>query len=89
MFFTTGRKTVKHELIKLIFNEYLRRTAFKKTKVGLLKKPSELRTLCCDIACIVVYRSYDSQPDIWASSREGSYLFERLKNLLSNNEVNL
>lgn len=57
--FTMGRKTVRHELIKLFFNKFISITAFRKRKAGLLKKPSKLTTLCGDISCTIVYRSYD------------------------------
>jgi hypothetical protein len=47
-----GRKKVKHD--QMISNEYLRRTTFRKRKAGLLKKLSELTTLC-GIICMCYY----------------------------------
>jgi hypothetical protein len=73
-----GRKKVKHELIS---NEYVRRTTFRKRKAGLLKKLSELTTLCGIMACGIIYSSYDPQPDVWPCPQEACRMLERFKNL--------
>ncbi|GLT32846.1 hypothetical protein SLA2020_074820 [Shorea laevis] len=73
-----GRKKVKHELIS---NESIRKVTFRKRKAGMLKKLSELTTLCGVPACAVVFSTYDAQPDIWPSPQEACDLLERFKNL--------
>ncbi|GMY29450.1 agamous-like MADS-box protein AGL80 [Fagus crenata] len=73
-----GRKKVKHELIS---NEYVRRTTFKKRKARLLKKLSELTTLCGIMTCGIIYSSYDPQPDVWPCPQEACRMLERFKNL--------
>ncbi|KAG8363973.1 hypothetical protein BUALT_Bualt19G0078100 [Buddleja alternifolia] len=56
------RKKVK---LAFITNDSSRKATFKKRKKGLMKKVSELSTLCGVDACAVIYNHYDSQPDIW------------------------
>ncbi|KAF8038597.1 hypothetical protein BT93_B1201 [Corymbia citriodora subsp. variegata] len=60
------RRKVKLEYIA---NDSSRRAAFKKRKKGLMKKVSELSTLCGINACAIVYGPYDRQPDLWPPSR--------------------
>ncbi|XP_030457437.1 agamous-like MADS-box protein AGL80 [Syzygium oleosum] len=60
------RRKVKLEYIT---NDSSRRAAFKKRKKGLMKKVSELSTLCGINACAIVYGPYDRQPDLWPPSR--------------------
>ncbi|XP_021912470.1 agamous-like MADS-box protein AGL80 [Carica papaya] len=63
------RKKVK---LAYITNNSARKATFKKRKKGLMKKMSELSTLC-DVkvplhkACTIIYSPYDSQPDVWPS----------------------
>ncbi|KAF9669796.1 hypothetical protein SADUNF_Sadunf13G0001700 [Salix dunnii] len=58
------RKKVK---LAYIFNDSARKATFKKRKKGLMKKVSELSTLCGVDACAIVYSPYDSQPEVWPS----------------------
>ncbi|KAK0592331.1 hypothetical protein LWI29_017361 [Acer saccharum] len=58
------RKKVK---LFYIANDSARKATFKKRKKGLLKKVSELSTLCGIDACAIVYSPYDNQPDVWPS----------------------
>ncbi|KAK1570521.1 hypothetical protein Q3G72_003062 [Acer saccharum] len=58
------RKKVK---LCYIVNDSARKATFKKRKKGLLKKVSELSTLCGIDACAIVYSPYDNQPDVWPS----------------------
>ncbi|KAB5529092.1 hypothetical protein DKX38_019173 [Salix brachista] len=58
------RKKVK---LAYIYNDSARRATYKKRKKGLMKKVSELSTLCGVDACAIVYSPYDSQPEVWPS----------------------
>ncbi|KAL1189846.1 MADS-box transcription factor PHERES 2 [Cardamine amara subsp. amara] len=61
------RRKMKWSFIQ---NERSRKSTFKKRKKGLLKKLTELVTLCDIKACAVIYNSYDSNPETWPS-KEG------------------
>ncbi|CAK7340419.1 unnamed protein product [Dovyalis caffra] len=58
------RKKVK---LAYISNDSARKATFKKRKKGLMKKVSELSTLCGIDACAIVYSPYESQPEVWPS----------------------
>ncbi|XP_057951049.1 agamous-like MADS-box protein AGL80 [Malania oleifera] len=58
------RKKVK---LAYITNDSARKATFKKRKKGLMKKVSELSTLCGIDACAIIYSPYDSQPEVWPS----------------------
>ncbi|XP_010271057.1 PREDICTED: agamous-like MADS-box protein AGL80 [Nelumbo nucifera] len=73
-----ARKKVK---LALIANESARRTTFKKRKNGLMKKVSELSTLCGVSACAIIYSPYDKQPDVWPSASDAQRVLARFKNL--------
>ena len=57
------RKKVK---LAYITNDSARKAIFKKMK-GLMKKVSELSTLCGIDACAILYSRYDSQSEVWPS----------------------
>lgn len=59
------RKKVK---LAYIVNDSARKATFKKRKKGLMKKVSELSTLCGIDACAIIYSPYESQPEVWPSS---------------------
>ncbi|XP_042455057.1 agamous-like MADS-box protein AGL80 [Zingiber officinale] len=62
-----GRKKVK---LAWITNDATRRVTFEKRKKGLVKKVSELATLCGVEACLVVYGPQDAaeaEPEVWPS----------------------
>ncbi|KAJ8755029.1 hypothetical protein K2173_015541 [Erythroxylum novogranatense] len=59
------RKKVK---LAYITNDSARKATFKKRKKGLMKKVSELSTLCDVKACAIIYSPYDSQPEVWPST---------------------
>ncbi|KAL5076916.1 hypothetical protein RYX36_015900 [Vicia faba] len=59
------RKKVK---LAYILNDSARKATFKKRKKGLMKKVSELSTLCGIDACAIIYSPYDLQPEVWPSS---------------------
>ncbi|TYJ36064.1 hypothetical protein E1A91_A05G282100v1 [Gossypium mustelinum] len=71
-----GRKATVYELIS---NEYARKTTLKKRKAGLLKKLSELTTLCGVAACAIIFSSYDAQPDVWPSKAEACQVLKKFK----------
>ncbi|XP_057973326.1 agamous-like MADS-box protein AGL80 [Malania oleifera] len=73
-----GRKKVRYELIA---DESARKVTFRKRKAGLLKKMSELKTLCGVDACAIIYDSRDDQPDAWPSSPEAHRVVEMFKDL--------
>ncbi|XP_024196805.1 agamous-like MADS-box protein AGL80 [Rosa chinensis] len=58
------RKKVK---LAYITNDSARKATYKKRKKGLMKKVSELTTLCDIDACAIIYSPYDSRPEIWPS----------------------
>ncbi|KAL4280399.1 hypothetical protein GQ457_03G004980 [Hibiscus cannabinus] len=52
-----------------ITNDATRKATYKKRKKGLMKKASELSTLCDVEACVVIFSSTsDSQPEVWPST---------------------
>ncbi|XP_073158264.1 agamous-like MADS-box protein AGL80 [Henckelia pumila] len=56
------RKKVK---LSFITNDSSRKATYKKRKKGLMKKVSELSTLCGIDACAIVYSPYESMPEVW------------------------
>ncbi|KAK7309891.1 hypothetical protein RJT34_06985 [Clitoria ternatea] len=59
--------TRKKVRLAFITNDSSRKATFKKRKKGLMKKVSELSTLCGIDACAIVYSPYDPQPEVWPS----------------------
>ncbi|CAI9770185.1 unnamed protein product [Fraxinus pennsylvanica] len=60
------RKKVK---LAFITNDSARKATFKKRKKGLMKKVSELSTLCGIDTCAIIYSPYESQPEVWPDNR--------------------
>jgi|UniRef100_A0A0E0FKC3 hypothetical protein len=58
----------KKIVLDRIANDATRRATFKKRRRGLLKKASELATLCDVDACLVVYGEGDAEPEVWPST---------------------
>ncbi|KAI4333002.1 hypothetical protein L6164_017860 [Bauhinia variegata] len=58
------RKKVK---LAFIANDTARKATYKKRKKGLMKKVSELSTLCGIDACAIMFSPYEAQPEIWPS----------------------
>ncbi|XP_022754163.1 agamous-like MADS-box protein AGL80 [Durio zibethinus] len=50
-----------------ITNDFARKATNKKRKKGLMKKVSELSTLCGIEACAIIYSPNESQPEVWPS----------------------
>ncbi|KAF8693330.1 hypothetical protein HU200_038719 [Digitaria exilis] len=55
----------KKVALQRIPNDSTRRATFKKRRKGLMKKASELATLCDVDACVVVYGAGESRPEVW------------------------
>ncbi|OEL34753.1 Agamous-like MADS-box protein AGL80 [Dichanthelium oligosanthes] len=55
----------KKVALQWITNDSTRRATFKKRRKGLMKKASELATLCGVDACVMVYGAGESQPEVW------------------------
>ncbi|KAK4431045.1 Agamous-like MADS-box protein [Sesamum alatum] len=72
------RKKVK---LAFITNDSARKATFKKRKKGLMKKVSELSTLCGIEACAVVYSPYDSQPEVWPDGRGAHRVLAQFKRM--------
>ncbi|KAI8531073.1 hypothetical protein RHMOL_Rhmol11G0109300 [Rhododendron molle] len=66
----------KHVKFEFIANECVRRQTFRKRRAGLMKKVSELRTLCGVDACAVIYSTPDAQPDVCPSPPETYHVLE-------------
>ncbi|KAF7818029.1 agamous-like MADS-box protein AGL80 [Senna tora] len=61
-FFRASRPRVRFEYIS---NEGARRSSFKKRKEGVMKKMSELTTLCGIEACAVIFSPFNPGPEVW------------------------
>ncbi|KAK8627075.1 hypothetical protein V6N13_134702 [Hibiscus sabdariffa] len=73
------RKKIK---LAYITNDAARNATYKKRKKGLIKKISELTTLCGVEACVVLYPpGSDSQPEAWPSVAAARSLFSEYKTL--------
>ncbi|KAG6493841.1 agamous-like MADS-box protein AGL80 [Zingiber officinale] len=74
-----ARKKVKLEWIA---NDAARKATFKKRKKGLVKKVSELSTLCDVKACMIVYAPGEAQAaEVWPSAPDAMRVLSRLKRL--------
>ncbi|XP_042476949.1 agamous-like MADS-box protein AGL80 [Macadamia integrifolia] len=73
-----ARKKVK---LAWIQNDSARRATFKKRKRGIMKKVSELSTLCGVSACAIIYGPYEPEPDVWPSPPEAKRVLARFRNM--------
>ncbi|XP_062200240.1 agamous-like MADS-box protein AGL80 [Phragmites australis] len=67
--------------LQWIANDSTRRAAFKKRCKGLMKKASELATLCDVKVCVLVYEEGEAQPEVWPSVPEARRLINRFKTM--------
>lgn len=75
-----GRRKVRLELIT---NDSVRKTTFRKRKGGLLKKASELKTLCGVDTCAIIYTANDAEPHVWPSPEDAQRVLGRFQSLPS------
>ncbi|MBA0735498.1 hypothetical protein Gogos_019343, partial [Gossypium gossypioides] len=73
------RKKVK---LAYITNDSSRKATYKKRNKGLMKKMSELSTLCWINACAIMYSPYKSQLEVWPSSIRGQQVLSKFKVIL-------
>ncbi|CAL4965444.1 unnamed protein product [Urochloa decumbens] len=65
--------------LQWISNSSTRRATYKKRCQGLMKKTSELVTLCGIKACLVVYGEGEAQPEVWPSAPEATRVLKKFK----------
>ncbi|KAA3456916.1 agamous-like MADS-box protein AGL80 [Gossypium australe] len=70
------RKKVK---LAYITNGSSRKATYKKRNKGLMKKMSELSTLCGIDACVIMYSPYKSQPEVWPSPKGVQQVLSKFK----------
>ncbi|XP_030511640.2 agamous-like MADS-box protein AGL80 [Rhodamnia argentea] len=73
--------TRKKVTLTYIANDGARKAAFKKRKKGLMKKVSELSTLCGIEACAIIYSRYQAEPEVWPSTLGTRRAIARFKNM--------
>lgn len=72
------RKKVK---LAFITNDSARKATYKKRKKGLMKKVSELSTLCGIDVCAIIYSPYDSQPEVWPNTSGVQHVIAQFKRM--------
>ncbi|KAM3281572.1 hypothetical protein P3S67_028594 [Capsicum chacoense] len=72
------RKKVK---LAFITNDSARKATFKKRKKGLMKKVSELNTLCGIDACAIIYSPYDNSPEVWPNTMGAQRILAEFKRM--------
>ncbi|KAL3629879.1 hypothetical protein CASFOL_026191 [Castilleja foliolosa] len=73
--------TRKKVTLAYITNDSERRASFRKRKRGLIKKVSELSTLCDVDACAIIYSLYDLEPEVWPSPEGAEAVLARFRTL--------
>ncbi|GFP88545.1 agamous-like mads-box protein agl80 [Phtheirospermum japonicum] len=73
--------TRKKVSLAYITNDSERKTSFRKRKKGLIKKVSELSTLCDVDACAIIYSPFDPEPEVWPSRAGAQAVLARFKSL--------
>ncbi|CAD6213481.1 unnamed protein product [Miscanthus lutarioriparius] len=69
----------KKVTLQWIANDATRRATFKKRRKGLMKKASELATLCDVDACVVVYGEGETQPEVWPDVAKAAEVLARFR----------
>ncbi|MBA0633680.1 hypothetical protein Godav_029707 [Gossypium davidsonii] len=73
------RKKVK---LAYITNDSSRKATYNKRNKGLMKKMSELSTLCGINACAIMYSPYESQLEVWPSPIGSQQVLSKFKMIL-------
>ncbi|KAL8513826.1 hypothetical protein ACS0TY_013080 [Phlomoides rotata] len=73
--------TRKKITLAYIKNYSDRRVCFKKRKKGLIKKVSELSTLCGVDACAIIYSQFEAEPEVWPSVLGAQRVLARFQKL--------
>ncbi|KAL3622338.1 hypothetical protein CASFOL_033749 [Castilleja foliolosa] len=73
--------TRKKVTLAYITNDSERRTSFKKRKNGLIKKVSELSTLCDVEACAIIYSPFEPEPEVWPSQAGAEAVLARFRRM--------
>ncbi|KAH6789645.1 AGAMOUS-like 80 [Perilla frutescens var. frutescens] len=73
--------TRKKVTLAYISNDAERKASYKKRKKGLIKKVSELSTLCGVDACAIIYSQYDPEPEVWPSQLGAQAILARFRKL--------
>ncbi|XP_042056402.1 agamous-like MADS-box protein AGL80 [Salvia splendens] len=73
--------TRKKVTLAYITNDSERKASYKKRKKGLIKKVSELSTLCGVDACVIIYSPYDTVPEVWPSPLAAQSILARFRKL--------
>ncbi|KAL1562035.1 agamous-like MADS-box protein AGL80 [Salvia divinorum] len=73
--------TRKKVTLAYIANDSERKASYRKRKKGLLKKVSELSTLCGIDACAIVCSQYDAAPEVWPSPLGAQAVLSRFRKL--------
>ncbi|XP_007029798.2 PREDICTED: agamous-like MADS-box protein AGL80 [Theobroma cacao] len=73
--------TRKKMKLSYITKDSARKATFRKRKKGLLKKASELSTLCGIEASVIIYSPYDAQPEVWPSPAGAQRVLSEFKNM--------
>jgi hypothetical protein len=71
------RKKVK---LAFIIDDLARKATYKKRKMGIIKKVSELTILCGIPACAVISNPFGSKPEVWPNQAEAKQIIERYQN---------
>lgn len=73
--------TRKKVTLAYITNDSERRASFKKRKKGLIKKVSELSTLCGVEACAIIYSQFEAEPEVWPSTLGAQAVLARFRKM--------
>ncbi|KAK6270789.1 hypothetical protein POUND7_007887 [Theobroma cacao] len=73
--------TPRKEKFSYITDDSARKATFRIRKEGLLKKASELSTLCGIEACVIIYSPYDTQPVVWPSPEGAQSVLSEFKKM--------
>ncbi|GMN23106.1 hypothetical protein TIFTF001_000005 [Ficus carica] len=65
--------------LSYITNDKERKASFRKRKKGLIKKATELSTLCGVDACAIIYSPYDPKPEVYPSPAGVQQVLTRFK----------